>query len=84
MKINFKNLPSVIRLRLSRARVITYAVLALLILFFVLTAIDAAIFLSYYKIAVEPAQPSPGERVEISRQNLERALEIIKKREAAL
>ena len=81
MEINFKNLPSVIHLRISRARVITYAVAALLGLFFVLTAIDAVIFISYYKIAVEPAQPFLGERVEISRQNLERALEIIKTRQ---
>ena len=85
MEINFKNLSSAMLLRISRAHIINYATLALLGLFFVLTAIDAVIFISYYKIAVEPSRQSSfaGERLEISRQNLDKALDIIKKREAA-
>ena len=74
-------MPGTIFLRVSRERIIIYAMLALLVLFFILTAVDAVIFLSYYKIAVEPARPSSAGRIEISGQNLEKALEIIKTRQ---
>lgn len=83
MQINFKKLIKSSASRLSRERVITYAILTLFIIFLVLLVWDAVIFLQYYRIAVEPARPAAAGRVEISRPKLEKVLEIIKKREAA-
>lgn len=77
MAFNFKNIIKNATSSFSRKRVFIYVFCFLIVLFIALLMWDMIIFLSYYRIAVEPQAPITAHMVKISEDNFKKALDII-------
>lgn len=66
-----------LRGRFPRERMVKLAIGAILFLFLAVLMLDGVIFFRYYQIAVESPEPATLKRVSISKDDLDRVLEII-------